>query len=386
MLIRYKTEKNGKPKAYAKVYTLNEHKISPDMVDFDAVKIARRLQRHGYQAYIVGGAVRDLLLGRNPKDFDMATDASPSQIRKLFRNSRIIGKRFRLVHIFFQEKIIEVTTFRSLESAGFNAVYGNIEEDAMRRDFSLNSLYYDPEQRQVIDYTGGYEDIHAGVVRPIIPLKRIFQEDPVRMIRAIKYTVQTGFNMTFSLRRRLKRSTRLLAATPDSRMTEEVFKILMSGNAAPVLKSCFEYEILVYMLPFFDVQLRGRQNRNLMHRVFAALERLDAHIDDYRNERKGAAIAYLCAEIVYYEHELGQRKRLPIGDVYAQLKTWLKPVTPPNRDVEYAAQLLAKGRAAYMEKGVFPAQQPRPAVASLDARPRKRSRRRRPGARNRQKD
>ncbi|THB64171.1 MAG: polynucleotide adenylyltransferase PcnB, partial [Spirochaetaceae bacterium] len=234
LLIRYKTEKNGKPKAYAKVYTLNEHKISPDMVDFDAVKIARRLQRHGYQAYIVGGAVRDLLLGRNPKDFDMATDASPSQIRKLFRNSRIIGKRFRLVHIFFQEKIIEVTTFRSLESAGFNAVYGNIEEDAMRRDFSLNSLYYDPEQRQVIDYTGGYEDIHAGVVRPIIPLKRIFQEDPVRMIRAIKYTVQTGFNMTFSLRRRLKRSTRLLAATPDSRMTEEVFKILMSGNAAPV--------------------------------------------------------------------------------------------------------------------------------------------------------
>ncbi len=374
LLIRYTTGKNGKPIPQAKIYTAEEHGLQLELIDFDAIRIARRLRRHGFQAYIVGGAVRDLLVGKVPKDFDMATDASPAQIRKLFRNSRIIGKRFRLVHIFFQSKIIEVTTFRSLESTGFNAVYGTIEEDAARRDFTLNSLYYDTEQNQVLDYTGGYDDIQNKLIKPVIPLDRIFTEDPVRTIRAVKYAERTGFRMTYRLRRCLLRSVHMLANTPPSRMSEEMFKIITSGKSAGILRRCFDNRMLVHMVPQVDAYLRADKN-GFGVRFFESLEGLDQHMQENPGELRAVAIAYFCAEYFYSLSESGRQRRISTGDAYTELKELLKPVTPPNREVEAAVQLLVRRRKAYQDNGRFTV--PEDVDVSVERKPKQRRRRRR---------
>lgn len=185
MLVRYSTTEKGAHSKRAEIYTAKEHGIRRKDIDPDAIRIAHRLKSAGHSAYIVGGAVRDLLVGRVPKDFDLVTDAHPRKIKRLFRNSRIIGKRFRLVHVFFREKIIELSTFRSLDHQGENNVYGTIQEDVLRRDFTLNALYYCPIEEIIIDYIGGVKDIRNRKIRPLIPLKTIFTEDPVRMIRAL---------------------------------------------------------------------------------------------------------------------------------------------------------------------------------------------------------
>ena len=159
MLIRYGTDRKGKPVKKAVIYTKNEHGISFDNVDFDAVMIIRRLKDAGFHSYIVGGAVRDLVTGNSPKDFDIVTDATPSRIKRIFRNSRIIGRRFRIVHIVCGPKIFEVSTFRSNAEGSVGNDFGSMDEDVMRRDFTMNALYYDPIQEQVIDYVGGMRDI-----------------------------------------------------------------------------------------------------------------------------------------------------------------------------------------------------------------------------------
>ena len=155
MFTRYKTDSRGRNIPVAKVYTHDEHPIRNSQIDKDALWVIRRIQANGEKAYIVGGAIRDLMLGRAPKDFDIATSASPRQIQRLFWNSRIIGRRFRIVHIFFNNKIIEVTTFRSDEEnfgEGNNNIFGTMEQDSHRRDFSINSLYYNPQDGHLIDF------------------------------------------------------------------------------------------------------------------------------------------------------------------------------------------------------------------------------------------
>ena len=190
-MYRYGKDKNGRPVKKAVVYTKEEHKIPLNKIDPDAIGIIRRLKESGFSAYIVGGAVRDLILGNNPKDFDITTDATPSKIKRIFRNSRIIGRRFRLVHVFFGPKIFEVSTFRSTAEGSIGNDFGSMDEDVMRRDFTLNALYYDPLQEQVIDYVGGVRDIRKGALKPVIPLDRIFVEDPVRMYRPFSFDSST---------------------------------------------------------------------------------------------------------------------------------------------------------------------------------------------------
>ncbi|MDA3823865.1 MAG: hypothetical protein PF450_14810, partial [Bacteroidales bacterium] len=201
MRVRYTKNKRGKLIKQAEIYSAHEHSIDPALVDVDAVKVTRRLQAHGFDAYIVGGAVRDLLVGKQPKDFDIATSAYPSQIKKIFRNSRIIGRRFRLVHLYFaNNKILELATFRSLESGNHNNVYGTIEEDVQRRDFTINALFYNPNNGEILDFIGGMKDIKKGMLRCVIPLKRTFKEDPVRMLRAIKYSTGSKLRIPFALK------------------------------------------------------------------------------------------------------------------------------------------------------------------------------------------
>src|SRR5215813_11396872 len=181
--------------------------IARELIDADAEKILRRLRRNGHQAYLVGGCVRDLLLGRTPKDFDIATSATPQEIKDLFRNSRIIGRRFRLAHIFFGSKIIETSTFRANPREGLEPeegeeilirrdnVFGTAEEDARRRDFTINGLFYDIEAERVTDYVGGLADLEAHLVRTIGDPDIRFREDPVRILRAIKFAARLSFQM-----------------------------------------------------------------------------------------------------------------------------------------------------------------------------------------------
>ena len=173
MLIRYRRSEDGRLLAKAVVYTQAEHRIERSGIDPDALRIVERLRENGHEAYIVGGAVRDLLLGRMPKDFDIVTDAPPSRIKRVFRSARVIGRRFRLVHVYAGPKIFEVSTFRSIANGTVGNEFGSIDEDAHRRDFTLNALYFDPYDSTLVDYVGGFKDIAVKRIEPVIPLKTI---------------------------------------------------------------------------------------------------------------------------------------------------------------------------------------------------------------------
>ena len=185
MIVRYYKNTRGKAVKLAEFYEKHEHHIRKEDIDRNALYICDILRNAGYEAYIVGGAVRDLITGRKPKDFDIVTDAFPRQIKKLFRNARIIGKRFLLVHVLMGGTIYEISTFRAPNTVtGDNNCFGTMKEDVWRRDFSINALYYSPKTEQVIDFVGGFKDLKRRFVRPIIPLNIILQEDPVRLISA----------------------------------------------------------------------------------------------------------------------------------------------------------------------------------------------------------
>ncbi|MDR2135069.1 MAG: polynucleotide adenylyltransferase PcnB, partial [Treponema sp.] len=249
MRFRYSTAKDGKPVKKAAVYTAEEHGIPLANVDIDAIRVVERLKASGYDSYIVGGAVRDLILGKKPKDFDIVSEASPPRIKKIFRNSRIIGNRFRLVHVYAGSKIFEVSTFRSLKDGHTGNSFGTIEEDVLRRDFTVNSLFYDPQRQLVVDFVGGMKDIGKKRIRSIIPLPAIFTDDPVRMIRAVKYGAATGFKLPLSLRWRIRRDSPLLAQVSPSRLTEEIGKIVHSSQAARIVENLEALGLFRYLQP-----------------------------------------------------------------------------------------------------------------------------------------
>jgi poly(A) polymerase len=353
LLVRYAKDKRGRTVQQAVIYTPDEHEVSNSLIDPDAIRITSRLQGAGHHAYIVGGAVRDMLVGNVPKDFDIATDAQPNRIRRLFRNSRVIGKRFRLVHVFFGAKNMEVSTFRSENSAGFQNEYGDLEEDVYRRDFSLNALYYNPADGRIIDYVGGVKDIRDKRVRNVIPLDRIFVEDPVRMIRAIKYSVSTGFSLVGRLKRQLKRSSDLLADTSNSRMTEEVFKILVSGHAAPIFRECISYKLFPHMLPRLNEVISS--DPGLRERMLGRLAEFDAEVREAGEDRRSRGIAYLCGDYLFERSESGQQERISFTDAFAEIKQLISPLVPANKDVEMALVYLIRHRKVYRKDGRFEA-------------------------------
>jgi poly(A) polymerase len=217
--------------------------IAKELIDPDADKILRRLRRNGHIAFLVGGCVRDLLLGRTPKDFDIATSATPNEIKDLFRNSRIIGRRFRLAHIFFGQKIIETSTFRSNPREGMaleeveellirrDNVFGTAEEDARRRDFTINGLFYDIEAEEVTDYVGGLADLEARLVRTIGDPDIRFREDPVRILRAIKFAARLDFQMEPATYAALLAHRGEIPKCAPPRVLEEIYRLLRGGAA-----------------------------------------------------------------------------------------------------------------------------------------------------------
>ncbi|MBP7495378.1 MAG: polynucleotide adenylyltransferase PcnB [Spirochaetales bacterium] len=334
MLVRYCKTENGNTVKRAEVYTKQEHPIRRKDIDPDAVSIILRLRSAGHVAYIVGGAVRDLLVGRIPKDFDIVTDAHPRRIKRLFRNSRIIGKRFRLAHIFFGSKIIEVSTFRSLNPGeGELNQYGTIQEDVLRRDFTLNALYYCPVEEVILDYVGGVKDIRKKVIQPLIPLKRIFVEDPVRMLRAVKYAAMLEFTFSFLTRRKIHKQAPLLAACSNSRLTEELFKILASGASSAILKALYTHKLLQYFIPSLDARLKGNKNQ-FFSRFFKTLEEFDRSGEDTDLRYKG-----LISLLKDYLQDLAEERKgetLLLKDYYVAAKEFLSPLVPANKDIDRA--------------------------------------------------
>ena len=233
--------------------------IDDARIDIDALKVVRRLVRHGFEAYLVGGGVRDLLLGHRPKDFDVATAARPEQVRRLFRNSRIIGRRFRLVHIIFgAQKVIEVATFRRTPDSSNNGdellirsdnVFGHAHEDALRRDLTINGLLYDVESREVLDFVGGMPDVQHRVVRTIGDPRIRFLEDPVRMLRAIKFCARLDLGIVPELYDAivLNRETIMDVARP--RLLEETFKLMRCGASHRALWLLWETGLMHAIVP-----------------------------------------------------------------------------------------------------------------------------------------
>ncbi len=323
---------DGRTVQTALVYTLEDHGVDPHNLDPDAVKAVRRLQRHGFEAYIVGGAVRDLLLGKQPKDFDVATSATPTQIKKLFRNSRIIGKRFRLVHLLYRDKVIEVSTFRSHDSQGFRNVYGTLEEDVRRRDFSANALFLNPQDNSIIDFVSGVKNIESRTLQPVIPLGEIFREDPVRILRALKYATAGQFRIPWRVRRRMKRESQLLADIPASRMTEELFKILNSGVAGPIIESLLDMQAFQFLVP--RAASLAQRNRMYRRKLLDRLRSLDEIYRESGPQERVILLVHLCADYLLEFGPFQDQQRIPYNDAWRAVKEFLQPITPANKEVE----------------------------------------------------
>src|SRR5687767_9949491 len=235
--------------------------IPRELIDPEADKVVRRLKRHGHSAFLVGGCVRDLLLGRTPKDFDVATSATPPEIKDLFRNSRIIGRRFRLAHIFFGQKIIETATFRSNPREGVpieeveellirrDNVFGTAEEDARRRDFTMNGLFYDIEADEVTDYVGGLADLEARLVRTIGDPDIRFREDPVRILRAIKFAARLDFQMEPATYAALLAHRGEIPKCAPPRVLEEIYRLLRGGAARRSMELLLETGVAATLAP-----------------------------------------------------------------------------------------------------------------------------------------
>ena len=354
MLIRYGTLKNGKRVPLAKIYTREEHTIDKQRIDSDAVKITERLSVRGFDAYIVGGAVRDLLIGRKPKDFDIATNALPKEIKKIFWNARIIGRRFRLVHLHFPRKIIEVSTFRSGRE-GNNNVYGTIDEDVKRRDFSINALYYDPQNEYILDFVDAYKDIRKGKIRSLIPLDTTFAEDPVRMIRGVKYAATTGFKIPYRLKRSIVTYRSELQRCSSSRLTEEVLKVLLSGSSKVIFKMFIEYKLLEFVLPVIYSLVHDHM---LTYSWFLqSLEDNDTQVLERHETRKGRLIAGLVESLIMFPNEYENTTTL-FRDIFKEIKQLITPLTPPNQEVEMAVVKLFRNEGLVPPKNAVRRRRP----------------------------
>ena len=249
-----------------------------------------RLKDGGYQAHVVGGGVRDLLLGMKPKDFDVATDATPEQVKKLFRNCRLIGRRFRLAHIHFGRTTIEVATFRGLGDGSdpdrkvedgrviFDNIYGDIEEDALRRDFTVNAMYYDIRDFSIRDYAGGFQDLADRVLRLIGDPQERYREDPVRLIRAIRFAAKLDLTIESATEAPLATMGKLLHAIPAARLFEEVLKLFMGGYAVACFERLTHYGLYDQLFPDSAARINGDEGAAARRMIVAALENTDQRV------------------------------------------------------------------------------------------------------------
>ena len=351
-----------------------EHPVSRNEIDPDALKVLYRLKRFDHDAYLVGGGVRDLLLGRTPKDFDIGTSARPSEVKRLFRNCWIIGRRFRLAHVKFGPKTIEVATFRRLLSveeaaqlerteadakaeadaktkpdataeAGTSSretkrsrrppirrdnTFGTAEEDAFRRDFTINALFYDIATFSVIDYVGGMADLKAGIIRSIGDPNERFVEDPVRMVRALSFASRLGFELDPPVQRAIRKHRDEIANASPARMIEELFKILRSGVSAKTFRALSETGLLILIAPEVERRKSGA--------LWRSLETLDAYRSGFKDAPPTLTNTILLGSLVQPVQplDLTPRRR----DDKRPLDVTLGQLPIARRDVENLRQTL----------------------------------------------
>jgi poly(A) polymerase len=289
----------GRPLIHPVIVPRADHNISRAHISENALKVLYRLKNAGYEAYLVGGGVRDLLLGREPKDFDIATNASPEQVEQEFRNCRLIGRRFRLAHVRFGDEIIEVATFRASSVADTDPdeesdlshdggtgrilrdnIYGTVEEDAERRDFSVNALYYDIRDFSVRDYVDGLPDLRDGVLRLIGDPQVRYREDPVRMLRAVRFAVKLGFKMHPGTEAPIGRMAELLGHVPPARMFEEILKLFMYGFGEQAFEALRHYGLFGELFPRTEEALAVEEQGFPLTFIAKALASTDSRVHE----------------------------------------------------------------------------------------------------------
>lgn len=350
--------------------------IAREHIDLDAQKVIRHLVRNGYQAYLVGGCVRDLLLARTPKDFDVATDATPAEIRDLFRNCRIIGRRFRLAHIVFGRKIIETATFRANprpaggevgpgsegkpegdedenaegQAAGTTGpdsdvylyrdnVFGTAEEDARRRDFTINGLFYDLESGRVIDYVGGLDDLAQRHLRTIGDPNLRFREDPVRMLRAVKFAARLGFDLEDETYRAMITHHAEIQKSPAPRVLEEIYRLLRGGAASESMVLLRETGLLSLLLPEVADML---QQQPMALDPYLVL--LDERVQVGDMPSNAALLAILCAPALAALFDDATAPRDVLGRIDSTISPLCMRLRVARRDVERLRQTLVAQR------------------------------------------
>ncbi|QOY21569.1 polynucleotide adenylyltransferase PcnB [Xanthomonas citri] len=273
-----------------RVIPRDQHTISRKDISPNALRVLYRLRESGFGAYLVGGAVRDLLVGGHPKDFDVATDATPEEVKALFRNCRLIGRRFRLAHVVFGREIIEVATFRANVDDGSGGreldngrlvrdnVYGTIEDDAIRRDFTCNALYYAIEDFSVRDYCGGFEDVRARLMKLIGDPQLRYQEDPVRMLRAVRLAAKLNFDIEAGTAEPIPRLAGLLSEAAPARLFEEILKLFLSGHGVASFEGLERYGLLSALFPESAAALKSNRSGALRAMVLEGLRNTDARV------------------------------------------------------------------------------------------------------------
>lgn len=328
-------------------------------LDQDALRVISRLQRNGYEAYLVGGCVRDLLLGRKPKDFDVATAAHPRQVKRLFANGRIIGRRFRLVHVAYGSHIIETATFRRApvqrESDEDLLItedneYGTAREDAQRRDFTINALFYDAINHRVIDYVGGLDDLEAGVLRTIGDARVRMAEDPVRILRAVKFATRLGFRIDEGTWIAMCELAPELARSAKPRVLEEILRLLRSGTSLGAFRMLRACGALRVILPQVDDFLGPRDDpdptvHDRADSYWRLLEALDSEIHAGHQATPALAVAVLYLRLI--ERDALVRGREP-GDLAQSAADLLEPfalaMRLSRRDSGRAQRIIAQQR------------------------------------------
>jgi poly(A) polymerase len=299
-LLPGKGGRGSKPRVYGR----NDHPVRQSQISPGALQVVRRLQESGHATFIVGGAVRDLLLGTKPKDFDIATSALPEQVKPLFRRAFLIGRRFRLVHVHVGNETIEVSTFRAAQKGDdatdehgrllSDNVYGTQDEDAVRRDFTINALYFDPTTEEVWDFVGGVADIRARRLKLIGPPTTRYREDPVRMLRAVRLAAKLGVAIEPKTAAPIPKLASLMANVPPARLFDEIQKLLLSGHAVETVKSLRAHGLAHGLLPLLDVILEQPLGQRFIELALA-------NTDERVREDRGVSPGFLFATLLWHE-------------------------------------------------------------------------------------
>ncbi len=297
------------------IFSANKFNFETDSLSKNALSVISKLHKKKFKAYIVGGGIRDLIEGITPKDFDIVTDCEPRQIRKLFKNSRIIGRRFKLVHITFPNEVIEVTTFRSGEDPQSDSIqindkgriirdnkWGTQEEDALRRDLTINSIYYDPFSEEIVDYTGGIKDLKNKKIKLIGAAEKRIVEDPVRILRVIRFAAKLNFEIDLEIKNAITKHKNQLLEMSSARIYEEIIKMFLTGHAQKTYQLLQEYDLFDLLFPHIE---NSKEDFNEFYEN--AFKNTDQRIEENKKLNTGFLFATLLWPKIYLKSGISER-------------------------------------------------------------------------------